>query len=313
MVTTNNSSTSSGGSGGGSGQEGQFAVEIEHQVKKLENDAKQEGVPIVGHTLEGMDNVGDGGGAASDPFTQIFSSGFGWLIDSIGFLRDPIDKLDGDSAAVQTAVDAMKTITENLTYVGHGHREDIPSLDDWEGEAAEAHRSSMKQLQGEIIALARVVEGLGTLTAVSGSMVITLRKIVRDLVATAIGSIVIIMVAAIAAAFWTFGTSVAVGVAASIAVAIGVAIESARRITMLLEALGRQTERMGELEAIAEKIAEELKRFEQATGQTSSTGSRPMNTPAGSGQSYGAPQGYGVPQGTGATQGYGGTGNYGSY
>jgi uncharacterized protein YukE len=262
----------SGGSGRTGGQPGQFAVEIEHQVKKLENDAKQEGVPIVGHTLEGIDNVGDGGSQAPDPFTQLFTAGFGWMIDSVSFLRDPIEKLDGDAAAVQTAVDSMKAITENLTYVAHGHREDIPTLDDWQGDAAEAHRASMKLLHEELLSLARVVEGLGTLTAVSGSMVITLRKIVRDLVATAMGSIVIIMVAAVAAAVVTLGTSVMVGVAASVAVAMAVLIESTRRITMLLDALGRQTERMGELETIAEDIANELKRFEKAAGITPSEG-----------------------------------------
>jgi hypothetical protein len=255
-----------GGSGSTGGHEGQLAVGIEHQVKKLSNDAKQEGVPIVGHTLEGMDNVGDGGGQAADPFTQLFSSGFGWMIDSVGFLRDPIEKLDGDAAAVQTAVEAMKTVTGNLTYVAHGHREDLPTLADWQGDAAEAHRASMKLLHEELLCLSYVVEGLGTLTAVSGSMVITLRKIVRDLVATALGSIVIIMIAAVAAAVPTLGTSVAVGIAASVAAAVTVFVESMRRITMLLSALGRQTERMGELETIAEDIATQLERFEKAAG-----------------------------------------------
>jgi len=256
----------SGGSGSTGGSAGQFAVEIEHQIKKLINDAKQEGVPIIGHVLEGMDNVGDGGGQAPDPFTQLFSSGFGWMIDSVGFLREPIDKLDGDAAAAQTAVDSMKHVTENLTFTARGHRDDLPTLADWQGEAADAFRASMELLGEEILSLARVVEGLGTLTAVSSSMVITLRKIVRDLVATALGSIVIIMIAAVAAAFVTLGTSVMAGVATSVAVAVGVMIESTRRITMLMDALGRQAERMGDLEAIAGDIADALKRFEEAAG-----------------------------------------------
>jgi hypothetical protein len=258
-------------SGGLGGQVGHFAVEIEHKVKQLSNEAKEEGVPIVGHTLEGLDNVGDGGGGALDPFAQLFTSGFGWIIDSVSFLREPIEKLDGDAAAVQTAVDAMRTITENLTYVAHGHREDIPSLDDWQGEAAEAYRTSMQLLHEEILSLGKVVEGLGTLTAVSGAMVITLRKIVRELVATAVGSICIIMAAAAAAAFFTFGASIGVGIAASVAAAIAVMVESTRRITMLKEALGRQTGRMGELEGIAEDITKNLERFEKTTGGSGTT------------------------------------------
>lgn len=250
---------------GAGGQDGQLAIEIEHQVEKLMNDAKQEGVPIVGHVLEGMDNVGDGGGTGGDPFTQLFASGFGWIIDTVGFLKDYVEKLDGDSAAVQTTVDSMKLVTENLTYVAQGHQEDIPSLADWEGDAGVAYKASMKLLREEIICLAHVVEGLGTLAAVSGSMVITLRKIVRDLIAVGLGTIVIVLAAAVAAAFWTFGTSVIVGIASSLAIAIGVGIEAARRITMLQEALGRQTERMGELETIAEDVADGLKRFEKST------------------------------------------------
>lgn len=286
MTTTNSSS---------GGQAGQFAVEVEHKIKQLSNEAKEEGVPIVGHTLEGLDNVGDGGGGALDPFAQLFASGFGWIIDSVSFLREPIDKLDGDASAVQTAVDAMKTITENLTYVAQGHREDIPSLDDWQGEAAEAHRASMKLLQEELIGLAKVVEGLGTLTAVSGAMVITLRKIVRELVATAIGSIIIILAAAVAAAFWTFGASIGVGIAASVAAAIAVMIESARRITMLQDALGRQADRMGELEGIAEDISDQLERFEKSTGGPGggTTNGTPTRPSGGSG-SYG---GQGTPAG----------------
>ncbi|NUT51881.1 MAG: hypothetical protein HOV94_32000 [Saccharothrix sp.] len=250
------------------GAEGQLAVEIEHRITNLVNEAKQEGVPIIGHVLEGMDNVGDGGGAAPDPFTQLFSAGFGWMIDSVGFLRDALDELDGDAAATQTAVDSMKHVAENLTFAARSHRDDISSLADWEGEAGEAYRASMKQLHEELVSLGRVVEGLGTLTAVSISMVITLRKIVRDLVATALGTIVIIMLAAVAAAVWTFGASIAIGVAASIAAAAITAVESARRITMLTDALGRQTERMGTLEEIAGEIAEALTRFEKAAGIT---------------------------------------------
>jgi hypothetical protein len=252
--------------GGGGGNEGQLAIEIEHQVLKLENDAKNEGVPIVGHVLEGMDNIGDSGGGALDPLAQLFSSGLGWMIDSVGFLRDPIEKLDGDAAAVQTAVDSMKHVTENLTYVAQAHQEDIPTLQDWEGDAGEAYRTSMKLLREEIISLARVVEGLGTLAAVSGSMVLTLRKIVRDLVTASIASIIIIMGAALAAAFVTFGASIAIGVGASIAAAMAVMVESTRRITMLMSALGRQTERMGELETIAEDVADGLTRFEKSIG-----------------------------------------------
>lgn len=256
----------SDGSGHTGGPEGQFAVEIEHQVNVLINEAKQEGVPIVGHVLEGMDNIGDGGGPPADPFAQLFSSGFGWMIDSVGFLRNAIDELDGDVAASQAAVDSMKEVSESLSFLARGHQADIASLQDWQGDAGEAFRASMKQLHQEFLGLMNVVQGLGTLTAVTISMVITLRKIVRDLVAAALGSIVIIMLAAAAAAVWTLGASIAVGVAASIAAAAVTAVESARRITMLKDALGRQTDRMGTLESIAEDIADALKRFEKAAG-----------------------------------------------
>lgn len=263
-----------GGSGGTGGPEGQFAIEIEHQVNVLANEAKQEGVPIVGHVLEGMDNVGDGGGPPADPFVQFFSSGFGWMIDKVGFLRDAIDELDGDAAAAQTVVDSMKEASEGLSFLARGHQADITSLQDWEGDAGEAFRASMKQLHEELLGLMHVVRGLGTLTAVTISMVITLRKIVRELVATALGAIVIIMGAAMAAAVWTFGASIAIGLAASIAAAAVTAVESARRITMLQDALGRQTERMGTLETIGEEIADALKRFEKAAGLGQDTSGR---------------------------------------
>ncbi|MFD0206040.1 MULTISPECIES: WXG100 family type VII secretion target [Saccharothrix] len=256
----------SGGSGGTGGPEGQFAIEIEHQVTLLVNEAKQEGVPIVGHVLEGMDNVGDGGGPPADPFAQLFSSGFGWMIDKVAFLRDAIDELDGDAAATQTAVDSMKQVSENLSFLARGHQADIASLQDWQGDAGEAFRASMKQLHEEILGLMHVVHGLGTLTAVTSSMVITLRKIVRELVATALGTIVIIMGAALAASVWTLGASIAIGIAASLTAAAVTAVESARRINLLTEALGRQTERMGTLETIAEEIADALKRYEKAAG-----------------------------------------------
>jgi hypothetical protein len=279
MVTTTETTGTDSSTGSG-GQAGQFAVEIEHKIKQLTNEAKEEGVPIVGHTLEGLDNVGDGGGGALDPFAQLFASGFGWIIDSVSFLREPIDKVDGDAAAVQTAVDAMRTITENLTYVAHGHREDIPSLADWTGKAAEAHNESMQLLHEELLGLAKVVEGLGTLTAVSGAMVITLRKIVRELVTAGIAAICIILAAAVAAAIWTFGASIGVGIAASVAAAVAVMLEATRRITMLVDGLSRQADRMGELEGIAEEITKQLKRFEKAAGLPSGG---PKKGPGGSG------------------------------
>jgi uncharacterized protein YukE len=281
--TAPETSGGSGGSGRTGGPEGQFAIEIEHQVNVLIDEAKQEGVPIVGHVLEGMDNVGDGGGPPADPFAQLFSSGFGWMIDSVGFLRDAIDELDGDVAASQAAVDSMKQVSESLSFLARGHQADIASLQDWQGDAGDAFRASMKLLHEEILGLMHVVQGLGSLTAVTISMVITLRKIVRDLVAAALGAIVVIMLAAAAAAFWTLGASIAIGIGASIAAAAVTAVESARRITMLKDALGRQTDRMGTLESIAEDIADALKRFEKAAGLSTTESPKGLDPQGGKG------------------------------
>nr|WP_042194768.1 hypothetical protein [Kibdelosporangium sp. MJ126-NF4]CEL21541.1 hypothetical protein [Kibdelosporangium sp. MJ126-NF4]CTQ95892.1 hypothetical protein [Kibdelosporangium sp. MJ126-NF4] len=242
------------------------ALGIESRVTKLENESKNEGVPIFGHVIEGMGNVGGSDTSTTDPVASLFSAGVGWLVDSIGFIREPIDKLQGNPAAIQADVDRLMKVAEDLKFLARDQRDDITSLQDWTGGAADAYRSSMKLLREEIAGLSKAVGGFGTLLAVSGGMVITLRQVVRDLIVNTISDLIPGAIAAIAMAFWTFGASIAIFIAAAVIAAVTTVIKCTRRIVMLKEALGRQVGRLGTLEEISGDIVTSLARFEKAVG-----------------------------------------------
>jgi uncharacterized protein YukE len=264
-------------------------------VASIEEDAESEGRKVLDVSISAVGAAVDTAVFVVDPLAGLLSAGVGWLIEHIAFLREPLDMLLGDPDEIQANVAALKSYAAEVNELAEEHRQRMAGSQ-WTGQAADAYHDSMDQLGAELNSLSRTVEGTATVVAVSGTLVTTLRSIVRDMIAALVAHLAEGALVAAASAAFTFGASIAgfIGYAVGRAAALGATI--AAKISKLIAGLARQGSRLQRLGTAMGELAQRLNRFGMAAGI--GTGVYDAARPAGSGP--GGPAA-GGPGGTGGT------------
>lgn len=192
-----------------------------------------------GDWAEGLLNAGAGGldllGVAADPLAGLAAAGVGWIIEHVLFLREPFDALLGNPAAIQAASQTWQNISAELGAVAGDYRSAVAGgTASWEGAAGDAYRAMAVVHATGIGAVGSAGQGMAAAVAGAGAVVGTVRGIVRDLIAWAIGDIVSALIKWGVAAMVTAG----VALAPAIADAIRIAVKWAERITEWMAKLG---------------------------------------------------------------------------
>lgn len=207
-----------------------------------------------------------GGGGVSDPLSMLVSSGVGWLLGHISFLREPLDALQGDPAAIQAQVDQLMQHATELMTIANDHSQQMTEAQDWSGEAADAFHGSMDRLSGELASLSSLMDSTANITAASGEMLVAVRAAVEELITTLVTQLIIGAAIALAWAAFTFGASLATFIATSVAEAVIVTTMNIAKIQELMSALERQGGRVDQLSGMNEEIATSVGRFDKAAG-----------------------------------------------
>lgn len=222
-----------------------------------ENDAAQ--IAVAGATV-GLDTLG----MVLDPLGTVLAAGVGWLIEHIGFLREPLDLLMGDPDEVKANAALLQVEAVKFKEYATAHEEALAAVVSWKGEAADRFRQSMRDLSEEIQSYGEVVSGASDTTINMGVAVAATRAVVRDIIATLIGGLVAGALVAAAAAFFTFGASIAGFIATAIGVAASVAAKIAKVISKLTGILARNSKRMTDLTKYLADLSQRLERFADA-------------------------------------------------
>ncbi|AUI62638.1 hypothetical protein [Amycolatopsis sp. BJA-103] len=129
-----------------------------------------------------------------NPLETLMSWGFGWIIEHVDFLKEPLDWVSGDQDALDLEVQKwlevgkyVKTTAETLTD------EVQKNCMEWSGAAADAYRAYVqKQLNGyrEIVRLAELA---GNIINICKTVLSVVRTIIRDLITDALAKIVMII------------------------------------------------------------------------------------------------------------------------
>ncbi|GAA2969830.1 WXG100 family type VII secretion target [Actinokineospora diospyrosa] len=120
-------------------------------------------------------------GFAADPFGSLASSVVGWIIENVGFLREPFDELMGDPPAIEAAAKTWTTLAGQLTETRQTHERALAGLADWSGPAAEAYRRQASVVITGLANSAQAAESTANQAKVAGVLVTTTRALVRDL------------------------------------------------------------------------------------------------------------------------------------
>jgi hypothetical protein len=227
---------------------------VKHDGK---NDAAQ--IAVAGVSV-GLDVLG----MVLDPLGTVFAAGVGWLIEHIGFLREPLDLLMGDPDAVKANAALLQLEAKKFEDYAKQHGDALAAVKSWQGEAADRFRKSMNDLTEEIRSYGEVVSGASDTTVNMGVGVAAVRAVVRDIIATLIGGLVAGALVAVAAAPFTFGASIAGFVATMIGLAAATAAKIAKVISKVVGLVARNSKRMGDLVSYMADLSKRLERFAEA-------------------------------------------------
>lgn len=200
--------------------------------------------------------------AALDPLAAVAASGVGWLLDHISFLRKPLDLLLGDKAAIQANVDATSDLAARLRQLSDDHRKELGATDGWTGMSSETFKASMDKMGQELDALAEAVRTKAKVVAVTGTLVVILRDIIRDAIAQFIGTLISGAIQAAALLIPTFGASIPIFIGKAVGRAAALGASIAAKVVKLVAALGRNSARVGQLSDVMSKIGKGWERFE---------------------------------------------------
>ena len=182
----------------------------------------------------GLDTLG----VVADPFGSLLEAGFGWLIEHVDALREPLDTLAGDPGAVLEQARAWHSIATELRATAAGYRQAAAGVTvGWDGAAAEAYALAAQRCTEAMDDAARDAARLAELVVSTGVAVGTVRALIRDAIAAFLSKVVMWVAGALATAAFTAGFSLAALSAAVAHQAASLSLTFVRRISALLDLL----------------------------------------------------------------------------
>jgi len=194
-----------------------------------EGDDLALGAAGIGLAVDAKDFVGD-------PITECLSAGFGWLIEHVDWLREPLDALAGDPAAITAAAEGWRTTARRLEVEAAA----LGPAPAWSGPAAERYAAAEDRLRIRLGEAAAECRALGDRIVGAGVAVGTVRALVRDAIADFLA----------AAVRWLVGTltTSGLGLPALVTHVVVEGVDLAGRLLVTLEQL------LGELATDAREI-----------------------------------------------------------
>ncbi|GAB3385234.1 WXG100 family type VII secretion target [Amycolatopsis echigonensis] len=282
-ITDSNSTT-----GAGVADSWHSVVSSIQEIQHLHGaDAAAVGVEI-GVSIVGA--IADTAAFVVDPFGKLIAAGLGWLIEHISFLKEGLDKLAGDPAAIKKMAEELHKTAQNLRNAAKDLDATLQkTVVSWEGEGAEAFKKNISDRRGQIDSAGQAVDVAGYVVETTMALVTVVRSLIRDMITTFLGDVIATMLIALAMAAFTFGASIVVGVGNVIRSGISLALTMASKIARLVGLGGRTASRLAQL-------AEKVKPGRGSGGSTHSGNDHEMTD---------------LPHGTGGDHGGGGGGQGG--
>ncbi|MFF5991552.1 WXG100 family type VII secretion target [Prauserella flavalba] len=196
-------------------------------------------------------------GLVANPLGGLLSAGIGWLIEHLDFLKEPLDDLCGDPAAInKVAAQWGEQIKADVAQVAGDYEKALSSeIQSWKGDAAEKYRGTADQIVQQIHSLENASTAVSNAVRGSGVLVATVRGIIRDLIAQVVSEIVIAAAAALASSWCTLGGSIAAFTGWAVARGAATAGKIAGKISKLLMKLATVLNKFSKLRGAVQALA----------------------------------------------------------
>ncbi|SMD12357.1 hypothetical protein [Lentzea albidocapillata] len=197
-------------------------------VKGFSSGNWAEGLINAGATVAGV------AGVLADPMAALLSAGFGWLIEHVDFLKEPLDWLVGDQEALDGMAKTWESVSGYLKDTSDDLRNWVKNdTTGWTGKDSDQYRLFGADRADTYAGVATAAGGIASLVRTCKIVLKVVRDIVRDIIAEAIGKLISICIRwapAVAAA----GAGLAGAIAECVPTAIkwaNKALEACRKLT----------------------------------------------------------------------------------
>ncbi|WIY02017.1 hypothetical protein QRX60_49840 [Amycolatopsis mongoliensis] len=201
-------------------------------------------------------------GAAMDPLGTLASAGVGWLIEHISFLKDGLDKLAGKPEAVTAKAVTWTNIAKQLTETAESYERQAKKVQQSFSDcgSAEAYQRTAESYVTVLRGAASHAGDASTAMNVGAALVGTERGLIRDMISSFVGELIVKALAALAASWCTFGGTIAAFIADTVVEGGVLAEKISTRITKVVEKLESLAKGAGKSKAALEGAANALKK-----------------------------------------------------
>ncbi|WP_328451162.1 hypothetical protein [Amycolatopsis sp. NBC_00438] len=201
-------------------------------------------------------------GAAMDPLGTLAGAGVGWLIEHISFLKDGLDKLAGKPEAVTAKAVTWSNISKQLTETAEQYERTAAKVGQSFSDcgSAEAYQRTAESYVGVLRGAASHADSASTAMNVGAALVGTERGLIRDMISSFVGELIVKALAALAASWCTFGGTIAAFIADTVVEGGVLAEKISTRITKIVEKLESLAKGAGKSKAALEGAANALKK-----------------------------------------------------
>ncbi|MGW6935350.1 WXG100 family type VII secretion target [Lentzea sp. NPDC054927] len=198
-----------------------------------------------GNWAEGLLNLasaaGDIGKMLTDPLAYLFSAGFGWLMEHVSFLKEPLDWLTGDQQTLDGMAQTWSSVSSYLDEISTDLKDAVnKDAGQWVGKDSEKYREFGADRADTYGAVGTAARGMSILITICKTILKVVRDIVRDLISEAIGKLISICLRW-APAVAALGAGIAGAVAEAVPTAVRYAqkcIEWCRKLTKAFSKAG---------------------------------------------------------------------------
>ena len=201
-------------------------------------------------------------GAAMDPLGTLASAGVGWLIEHISFLKDGLDKLAGKPEAITAKAVTWANIAKQLSETADHYDESAKKLgESFHGcGSADAYQKTAESYVNVLRGASSHAQGASTAMNVGAALVGTERGLIRDMISSFVGELIIKALAALAASWCTFGGTIAAFIADTMVEGGILAEKISTKIAKVVEKLETLAKSAGKSKAALEGAASALKK-----------------------------------------------------
>jgi hypothetical protein len=175
----------------------------------------------------------------SNPFKHLLQAGLGWLFEHISFLREPLDWVAGNPQAIEGLALTWNNIAMEMSSAADEWAAELKSVEDWDGADATAYRTAAAGFEQVLRSSAEAAATTANGVNIAGVAVGILRTIFLEIITNFIAEAIMLGLAALASAGFTFGATLAAAVTRIVSKAVTVFGNLLGKLGQLMSKFGR--------------------------------------------------------------------------